>query len=125
MRKKTLDKTHKYGLGTCVALLWIYVHFNRMIDEKFGTLDVRLRGLEKREERKECLQEFKMEGEDAKRRGKLDRVDKKVRKKVNSGYVVENVLMGCGGAIVRNIGNKKKVYAWRRFEDDKNEDDDV
>nr|GEY63065.1 hypothetical protein [Tanacetum cinerariifolium] len=26
---------------------------------------------------------------------------------VNSGYVVENVLMGCGGAYIRNEGNKK------------------
>ncbi|GJQ91994.1 hypothetical protein Tco_0003133 [Tanacetum coccineum] len=69
MRKKTLNKTYKYGLGTFVALLRRYVHFNRMIDEKFGTLDVRTRGLEKRKERKECLQE----GEDVKRRGKLDR----------------------------------------------------
>ncbi|GJX86625.1 hypothetical protein Tco_0337399 [Tanacetum coccineum] len=30
-----------------------------------------------------------------------------VRKKVNSGYVVENVLMRCGGAYVWNEGNKK------------------
>nr|GEX07828.1 hypothetical protein [Tanacetum cinerariifolium] len=29
------------------------------------------------------------------------------RKKVNSGYVVDNVLMGCGGAYVGNNGNKK------------------
>ncbi|GKB47953.1 zinc knuckle CX2CX4HX4C containing protein [Tanacetum coccineum] len=57
MRKKTLDKTYKYGLGTCVALLRRCVHFNRMIDEKFRTLDVRLRGLKKRKERKGCLQE--------------------------------------------------------------------
>ncbi|GKE08032.1 hypothetical protein Tco_1411583 [Tanacetum coccineum] len=35
------------------------VYFNRMIDEKFGTLNVRLRGLEKRKERKECLQEMR------------------------------------------------------------------
>ncbi|GJY61709.1 hypothetical protein Tco_0462366 [Tanacetum coccineum] len=30
-----------------------------------------------------------------------------MRKKVNSGYVVENVLMGYGGAFVRNVANKK------------------
>nr|GEV37376.1 hypothetical protein [Tanacetum cinerariifolium] len=30
-----------------------------------------------------------------------------VRKKVINGYVVENVLMRCGGAFVRNAGNKK------------------
>ncbi|GJS96446.1 ribonuclease H-like domain-containing protein [Tanacetum coccineum] len=28
-------------------------------------------------------------------------------KKVNNGYVVENVLMGCGGAFAQNVGNKK------------------
>ncbi|GJR56433.1 hypothetical protein Tco_1406954 [Tanacetum coccineum] len=81
MRKKTLDKTCKYGLGTCVDLLRKCVHFNRMIDEKFGTLDVRLRGLEKRKERKECFSRdeeykgqegFEMDGEDVKKRGKLD-----------------------------------------------------
>nr|GEW55043.1 hypothetical protein [Tanacetum cinerariifolium] len=48
-------------------------------------LDVRIRGYEKRKERKEYLQE----------------------KKVNSGYVVENVLIGCGEAYVWNEGNKK------------------
>ncbi|GJZ29727.1 hypothetical protein Tco_0574374 [Tanacetum coccineum] len=45
--------------------------------------------------------------------------------KVNSGCVVENVLMGCGGTFVRNLENKKKVYAWRRFEDVNDKDDDV
>ncbi|GJR85226.1 hypothetical protein Tco_0209237 [Tanacetum coccineum] len=30
-----------------------------------------------------------------------------MRNKVNSGCVVEYVLMGCGGAFVRNVGNKK------------------
>ncbi|GKA60707.1 hypothetical protein Tco_0760114, partial [Tanacetum coccineum] len=59
MRKKTLDKMHKYRLETSVALLQRYVYFNGMIDEKFGTLDVRLRGLEKRKEKKECLQEVR------------------------------------------------------------------
>ncbi|GJW99065.1 hypothetical protein Tco_0180873 [Tanacetum coccineum] len=81
MRKRTLDKTHKCGLGTCVALLWRCVHFNRMIDEKFGKLDVGLRGLEKRKERKECLQEVrntKVNGGDEKRGGKLDRRDDKI-----------------------------------------------
>ncbi|GJZ30206.1 hypothetical protein Tco_0575253 [Tanacetum coccineum] len=33
--------------------------------------------------------------------------EKKVRKRVNSGYVVENVLMGYGRAYVGNEGNKK------------------
>ncbi|GJV94384.1 hypothetical protein Tco_1545961 [Tanacetum coccineum] len=45
--------------------------------------------------------------------------------KVNSECVVKNVLMGCGGAFARNVGNKKTVYALRRLEDDKNEDDVV
>nr|GEU38459.1 hypothetical protein [Tanacetum cinerariifolium] len=31
-----------------------------------------------------------------------------VRKKVNSGYVVENVLMGCGGAYTRNERDKRE-----------------
>ncbi|GJU62683.1 hypothetical protein Tco_1244518 [Tanacetum coccineum] len=48
MRKKTLEKTDKYGLGTCMALLRRCVQFNRMIEEKFRTLDVRLKGLDKR-----------------------------------------------------------------------------
>ncbi|GJV43564.1 hypothetical protein Tco_1428100 [Tanacetum coccineum] len=58
MRKKTLDKTHKYGLGTCVAPLWRCVHFNRMTEEKIKNIRyVRLRGLETTKERKECLKE--------------------------------------------------------------------
>ncbi|GJW32741.1 hypothetical protein Tco_0052773 [Tanacetum coccineum] len=64
-----------------------------------------------------------MEGEDVKKKGKLDwveekvcllclfeinpRVEKKMRKKVNSRCVVENVLMEYGGAFVRNVRNKK------------------
>nr|GEU52452.1 putative nuclease HARBI1 [Tanacetum cinerariifolium] len=35
------------------------------------------------------------------------RVEKRMRKKVNSGCVVENVLMECKGAFVRNVRNKK------------------
>ncbi|GKE85537.1 hypothetical protein Tco_1559279, partial [Tanacetum coccineum] len=35
------------------------------------------------------------------------REEKRVRENVNSGYVVENVLMGCGRAYVGNEGNNK------------------
>nr|GEX14308.1 hypothetical protein [Tanacetum cinerariifolium] len=42
-----MDYPNVVKKGTYVALLQRCVHFNRMIDEKFGTLDVRLRGLEK------------------------------------------------------------------------------
>ncbi|GKC58117.1 hypothetical protein Tco_1085715 [Tanacetum coccineum] len=86
-------------------------------------LDVRLRGYEKRKERKECLKE----GEDEKRREKecvclrfkieanrgeesesVRVLNKMVaRKKVISGYVVENVLMGCEGAYVGHEGEKR------------------
>ncbi|GJV46594.1 hypothetical protein Tco_1431130 [Tanacetum coccineum] len=67
-----------------------------------------------------------MEGEDVNKRGKLDRfkfnprkerrmrMEKRIRKKVNSGYVVENVLMGCRGAFVRNVGNNKSPKSTRR-----------
>ncbi|GKC32921.1 hypothetical protein Tco_1040215 [Tanacetum coccineum] len=41
-----------YGAQLRLRILKRCVHFNRMIDEKFGTLDVRLRGSEKRKERK-------------------------------------------------------------------------
>ncbi|GJT66048.1 hypothetical protein Tco_1017528 [Tanacetum coccineum] len=140
MRKKTLNKTHKYGLGTCVVLLRRCVHFSRMIDEKFRTLNVRLGGLEKTKERKECLQDVR----NTKANGGCN--SNVMRNKVNNGCVVENVLIECGGAFVRNVGNKKykykestlnvtwhvgiiwrrfmwrKVYAWRRFEDKNDED---
>nr|GEW81732.1 hypothetical protein [Tanacetum cinerariifolium] len=36
-------------------------------------------------------------------------------KKVNSGYVVENVLMGCGGTYVGNKGNKKEGSCEEEF----------
>ncbi|GJV45600.1 hypothetical protein Tco_1430136 [Tanacetum coccineum] len=57
-----------------------------------------------------------------------------VRKKVKSGYVVRNVLMGCGGAYVGNEGNKKynkeglceeEFRLEEGFEDEKYEGDDV
>ncbi|GJT52017.1 hypothetical protein Tco_0978174 [Tanacetum coccineum] len=64
---------------------------------------------------------FEMKDKDVKKRGKCVclrfefnlreeegmRVEKRKRKKVNSGYVVENVLMRCEAAFVRNVGNKK------------------
>ncbi|GKA01601.1 DNA mismatch repair protein MLH3, partial [Tanacetum coccineum] len=67
----------------------------KMIEEKIKNINgVRLRGLEKRKERKECLQE-----------------------KMNRGYVVENVLIRYGGSLVGNKGNI-------RFEDEDEEDKD-
>nr|GEU55647.1 hypothetical protein [Tanacetum cinerariifolium] len=84
---------------------------NVTIKEKIkNTKVVRLRGLE---ERKECLQEVR--NTKAKRRenenmdelalcdGKkpLD-LSLKWRKKMNSGYVLENVLIRCGGSLVGN-----------------------
>ncbi|GJV88884.1 hypothetical protein Tco_1532822 [Tanacetum coccineum] len=35
-----------------------------------------------------------------------------MRKKVNSECVVENVLIRCGGAFVRNVGNKRPDIAY-------------
>ncbi|GJV39593.1 hypothetical protein Tco_1418033 [Tanacetum coccineum] len=51
-----------------------------------------------------------------------------VRKKVNSRYVVENVLIGCGGAYVGNEGDKRKglceegFWLEEDFKDEKYED---
>ncbi|GJZ35433.1 hypothetical protein Tco_0581250, partial [Tanacetum coccineum] len=58
--------------------------------------------------------------------------EKRVRKKVNSRYMVENVLMRCGGAYVGNEGNKKynkykeeEFSLEEGFKDEKYEGDDV
>ncbi|GJV52272.1 hypothetical protein Tco_1448013 [Tanacetum coccineum] len=54
-----------------------------------------------------------------------------IRKKVNSRYVVENVLMGCRGAYVGNEGDKREGLCEEEFrlkecfEDKKYEGDDV
>nr|GEV67176.1 hypothetical protein [Tanacetum cinerariifolium] len=83
--------------------------------------DVRLRGLEKRKERKECLQEGVEEIEvswiDKVVRSMAKMIESVcvcvceiqmvVRKKVNSKYVMVNVFMKCGGAYVGNEENKK------------------
>ncbi|GKD25230.1 hypothetical protein Tco_1231444 [Tanacetum coccineum] len=76
-----------------------------------NTEGVRLRGLEERKDRKECLQDVRntkaKDGEDVKKR----------EKKMNSRYVVENILIRYGGSLV---GNKGYV----RFEDEDEEYED-
>ncbi|GJV99654.1 hypothetical protein Tco_1554906 [Tanacetum coccineum] len=50
---------------------------------------------------------FEMEGEDEIKRGGEESEGGEVSEKVNSRYVVENVLMGYGGAYIGNKGNKR------------------
>ncbi|GJY37219.1 hypothetical protein Tco_0422597 [Tanacetum coccineum] len=92
---KKLMPLGNHRLGTCVALLRRYVHFNRMIDEKLEHFDVRLRGLEERKGRKECLQEVR----NTKAKG---RVEKRMWE----------------------LGLMKWLDQWFEDEDEKNEDKD-
>nr|GEX30615.1 hypothetical protein [Tanacetum cinerariifolium] len=82
---------------------------------KFKCVLSRAESLELTGSSRSLLIMFEMKDKDEKRRGKLDRMIECVcvceiqmvkRKKVNYGYVVENVLMGCKGAYVRNEGDK-------------------
>ncbi|GJZ30593.1 hypothetical protein Tco_0575640 [Tanacetum coccineum] len=106
----------------------------RMIDEKFGTIDVRLGGLDKKTKRNQCLQE----DEDVKKKGKCvclrfefnprdERSSVPESRSCASRYELSIILILKGEDVKNRVGMLRirfEVYLVKAYKDEEDEDKD-